>query len=180
MHVSQRYGYKNFERALRAYAGSARLSADFDFVTFGGGALSTEERSLFASLGVRPGSVQQTSGPDNSLARAYRSAHALIYPSEYEGFGIPPLEAMTCGCLVVCAAGSSIPVVVGDAGEYFEPSSIESIRNAMETVCYDDDRCSQLVQRGHEQRMRFSWDRYSQETLVAYTSVLSSPAAAKR
>jgi glycosyltransferase involved in cell wall biosynthesis len=95
-----------------------------------------------------------------------------VYPSEYEGFGIPPLEAMSCGCPVICGGGSSIPEVVGAAGEYFDASNVESIRTAIERVALSDIRRSELISAGYAQCQRFSWDKCADETLNAYRLVL--------
>src|SRR6185295_11908776 len=99
----------------RAYAGSARLRANFDFVVFGGSSFSAKELGLIRSLPVREGAVRHLQGDDVTLAATYRAAHAFVYPSRYEGFGIPPLEAMASGCPTACSDVSSIPEVVGSA-----------------------------------------------------------------
>ena len=173
LYVGHRAGHKNFERALRAYASSARLRSDFDLVVFGGAPFGRQERALLETLGLRLESVRRLTGSDDDLAAAYRGAHALIYPSEYEGFGIPLLEAMSCGCPVICSNASSIPEVVADAGEYFDPLEVESIRHAVEQACYDDARRRDLAQRGLRRCQDFSWDRCAAETLEVYQRTLA-------
>jgi len=86
----------------------------------------------------------------------------------YEGFGIPPLEAMSLACPVICSNTSSIPEVVGEAGEYFEPSEPESIRYALEKVLQSESRRSQLIDLGHDRCKMFSWTRCAQETADIY------------
>jgi glycosyltransferase involved in cell wall biosynthesis len=175
LYVGQRNGYKNFESVLRAYASSARLAADFDLLAFGGGAFTAAETAHIDSMpGLRAGAVRQVGGGDARLAAAYRQAHAFVYPSLYEGFGIPPLEAMSCGCPVLCSSTSSLPEVVGDAGCYFDPTSDESIREALERLCYDRDLRQAMIAAGFAQRQRFSWDRCAGETLNAYRQVLTA------
>ena len=96
--------------------------------------MSSHELAFADSLGLAGGQVSRESGGDDVLARLYRGAAALVYPSLYEGFGIPPLEAMSAGCPVICSNTSSLPEVVGDAGEYFDPASFESMAAAMGRV----------------------------------------------
>ena len=107
-------------------------------------------------------------GGDDRLATLYRGASAFIYPSKYEGFGIPPLEAMHLECPVICSMTSSIPEVVGEAGEYFDPDDAESIRHAIERVLQSSDRRSELIALGRSRCNLFSWERCARETLDVY------------
>ncbi len=117
--------------------------------------------------------VHHVSGDDAVLAGYYRMASAFVYPSLYEGFGIPPLEAMSFDCPVVCSGVSSIPEVVGNAGEMFDPYDPDSIRMAIERVVSDDALRQTLIARGKERLKLFSWKRCAQETLDIYRRVLS-------
>lgn len=172
LYVGHRHGYKNFESFLRAYACSSRLRADFDVLAFGGSEITTDERRLMGDLGIRDDAVSRVSGSDRDLARAYASAHLFVYPSRYEGFGIPPLEAMAAGCPVVCSNSSSIPEVVGDAAELFDPNDVEGIGRAIERVCYDGARRLELIAAGYGRLSVFSWDRCARETVDAYRELL--------
>jgi glycosyltransferase involved in cell wall biosynthesis len=168
LYVGTRDGHKNFSRAITAYAQSARLLRDFDFVAFGGHALGVNDFELFRSLGIPSNRVRRQAGSDFELAKAYRQARALIYPSEYEGFGIPLLEAMCSDCPVVCSNASSIPEVVGEAGEYFDPLRVDGIQSALERVCYSESRRAELIVLGRRQQALFSWDKCVTETCKAY------------
>lgn len=172
LYVGHRGGYKNFAKAAEAYASSKKLAQEFDLVAFGGFPFSQEEFALLNSLGVRSGSVRRIAGNDLELARAYAGARVLIYPSLYEGFGIPPLEAMSCRCPVVAANTSSIPEVVGSAAELFDPTSTDSIRAALEKVCFEDEHRARLIEAGLERVKGFSWDKCANETRQAYSAVL--------
>lgn len=174
LHVGQRGGYKNFKSALRAYAASARLTAEFDFVVFGGPAFNAQELAMMRDLALREGSVVRLGGSDADLACAYRHARAFVYPSQYEGFGIPPLEAMSSGCVVACSNASSIPEVVGDAALSFEPTNIDAIRQSLEKACFDEDARAGLLARGAARVREFTWDRCAQETVAAYRKVIAA------
>ncbi len=172
LYVGSRRGYKNFERLLRAYAGSFFLKSNFAVVCFGGGAFSASELALMRSLGISKGNIRHLSGADEMLAGLYSSAAAFVYPSLYEGFGIPPLEAMSLGCPVVCANTSSIPEVVGDAAELFNPSDEAEIRAAIERVVSTSEYAAMLVEKGRRRAGLFSWEKCAKNTLSVYRKVL--------
>jgi glycosyltransferase involved in cell wall biosynthesis len=172
LHVGSRGGYKNFDALLRAYAASDWLKENFSIVAFGGGAFSVEEQALMRVLGVPAGRVMQVGGGDAALARLYRHAAALVYPSLYEGFGIPPLEAMSLDCPVLCSGRSSIPEVVGDAGEYFDPEDPEAMRVAIESVLESPSRRDELIAKGRARSAGFSWERCAGETHEIYRSMM--------
>ena len=172
LYVGQRGDYKNFDRFLRAYAKSSWLSKQFDVVCFGGGTFSNVEKKLFKELNLSDQQLHQVTGNDEQLASYYCDASLFIYPSLYEGFGIPPLEAMSLGCPVACSNTSSIPEVVGDAGEYFDPKNTESICAAMELVLTSIDRQTELINKGYERSTKFTWERCAEETLAVYRSLL--------
>lgn len=169
--VGIRGGYKNFFGLLEAFATSQHLSTAYRLICFGGGAFSTDELMRVHKLGLDNGQVMQCGGSDQLLARLYECASALVYPSLYEGFGIPPLEAMAHHCPVVCSNTSAIPEVVADAGEYFDPGDMESMRAAIERVVESDSRREALIMKGHERLKLFSWDRCAAETLDIYNAL---------
>ena len=178
LYVGQRAGYKNFDKGLSAYASSRRLRSEFDFVAFGGPPFDSDELARIAQLQLDAGSVVRLTGSDSDLALAYRHARALVYPSLYEGFGIPLLEAMASGCAVVCSNVSSIPEVVGSAAALFDPNDIDSIRQALEDTCIDDEGRERLVAAGLKHVCNFSWDRCTADTLAAYRRVLGAASPA--
>lgn len=174
LYVGHRRDYKNFNTALQAYASSAQLTADFDLVTFGGPSFSVEERAMIEKLSPRPGSVVRVEGSDADLARAYRHARTFVYPSLYEGFGIPPLEAMSSNCVVACSNASSIPEVVGDAALLFDPNDVDAVRQALEESCFNEETRARLLACGTERIREFSWDRCARETVATYRQVIGA------
>jgi glycosyltransferase involved in cell wall biosynthesis len=103
----------------------------------------------------------------------YRGAVAFIFPSHYEGFGLPPLEALACGTPVVGSDVSSIPEVVGDAGVLLPPNDAEGMAGALIQLATDDDFRAEMSRRALVQAARFSWERTARETLAAYRDVVS-------
>lgn len=172
LYVGSRGGYKNFDGFLRGYAAMDVLRDGFEVLAFGGGAFTAKERELISSLGLSESRIKQVGGSDEHLAELYRNAAAFVYPSLYEGFGIPPLEAMSFDCPVACSNSSSIPEVVGDAAVLFDPYSIESIGKAIAEMVQDRVLCQSLVERGRERIQLFSWQKCAQQTADIYRSLL--------
>jgi glycosyltransferase involved in cell wall biosynthesis len=171
LYVGNRAGYKNFSAFLRAVAARRQLRESFDVVAFGGGALRADERELMRELALDPANIVQVGGGDDVLGDLYRNAAALVYPSLYEGFGLPPLEAMAHDCPVVSSNTSSMPEVVGNAGEYFDPEDVESQAEAICRVVLDAQRQRELIDQGRKRIGLFSWDRCAVETLQVYRNL---------
>lgn len=168
--VGGRAGYKNFEGFLKAVAASSLLRREMDIVAFGGGAFTPGEMQAIDALGFS-GQVTYASGDDRLLGDYYRRAAALVYPSLYEGFGLPPLEAMSYDCAVLCSNTSSLPEVVGDAAELFDPKDEMAIANAIEKVVASPSRRDELLEKGRERVREFTWRKCARETLAVYKSV---------
>lgn len=172
LYVGKRDGYKNFQRFLEAYA-SPEIKNYFDIVAFGGGSFSKEEKKMFDKLNISKSSLKQVNGDDSLLTSFYKNASLFVYPSIYEGFGFPPLEAMKHGCPVVCSYGSSISEIVDDAALLFDPYSINSIKDKIISVIYNDYIRSSLISKGFNQVNKYSWARCARETYEIYEKVLS-------
>ena len=172
LYVGKRDGYKNFFGFLEAFAASSFLKEHYSIVCFGGGALQSSELAFAEMLGLKPDQLAHYFGSDDLLASLYRRAQALIYPSLYEGFGLPPLEAMASGCPVICSNTSSLPEVVGTAGEYFDPLSQKSMMDAMEGVLSSPKRKDDLMAKGYLQASKFSWEKCAEETMREYRKLL--------
>lgn len=113
---------------------------------------------------------------DEDLPAVYAGASALAFPSEFEGFGLPVLEAMACGAPVVCANTSSLPEVAGDAALLVDPLDTDALTAALRRVLSEPGLASELRRRGAAQAARFSWERTAQGTLAVYEQVLAQPA----
>ena len=109
--------------------------------------------------------------PIETLRTFYQAAAAFVFPSLYEGFGLPPLEAMACGTPVVCSSVCSLPEVVGDAAEIVNPENVFDIARGIREVLLDPVRRSRMVERGFDQARRFSWERTARQVLDAYEEI---------
>lgn len=172
LYVGKRDGYKNFDALLEAFASSSRLRSQLVLVAFGGGRFSAAENQRIAALGLNEGNVIQLSGQDDLLGALYGAARCFVYPSMYEGFGIPLLEAMGFGCPVVCSNTSSIPEVAGDAALCVAPDDIDAMRDAIEKASFDEDVRQMLGSRGAERIRMFSWAKCAEETTKIYRDLL--------
>jgi len=172
LYVGLRDGYKNFQSLLKAFSRNSSLNKVFKLVCFGGGSFTHAERQRNKESGLKEGQVIWVEGDDKVLAQLYSHASALVFPSLYEGFGIPPLEAMSYKCPVVCSNGGSIPEVVGDAGEFFNPTDVDALAEAMIRVLLVPERADFLRAMGTERIKSFSWDTCANRTRDIYESIL--------
>jgi len=172
LYVGSRNGYKNFQNLLEGYANSSRLKSDLHLVCFGGGRLKPAELTKMRALKLDLSKVIQISGNDAQLSNLYKNARAFICPSLYEGFGLSSLEAMALGCPVVCSNTGSLPEVVGEGAEFFNPYDIEHIAHSLEKVVYSDTRSSELVRLGLKIAKKFSWKHCAMKTYEIYKSLL--------
>jgi len=120
------------------------------------------------TLGVEHDVIFTGYVPDEDLPVLYNGASLFAYPSFYEGFGLPPLEAMACGCPVVTSNTSSLPEVVGDAGIMVDPRQPDALADAMARVLGDSELATDMRIRGLARAATFSWERCSRETLSLY------------
>ncbi len=109
--------------------------------------------------------------PEEDLPYLFNAASVFVYPSFYEGFGIPPLEAMACGTPLVTSNISSLPEVVADAGLLVDPFSTDEIADAIIRVLTDQNLCSELARKGRKRAQLFSWEKAAKETLAVYRRV---------
>lgn len=172
LYVGSRGGYKNFDGLLKACSRSVFIKNKVKIVAFGGGRFNSHELGLIKKLGFKAGFVEQVGGTDELLASLYANALCFVYPSLYEGFGLPPLEAMAAECPVVSSNTSSMPEVVNQAGIYFDPSNTDEMCYAIETVIADNELRAKLIQLGLVNIKLFSWHKCASETLKVYKNLI--------
>lgn len=158
--VGNRYGYKNFSGLLRAYASCPSLHEKMQLVVWGGKPWSAEEIANLADLGL---SSRVRIIPDTiPVGQLYQHAEVFVFPSRYEGFGLPLLEAQAYGCPIACSNTSSFPEVAGTTAGYFDPeSSADMIRAILAQLAHGRSGLSAVSG-------AFSWSDCAQKTKVAY------------
>lgn len=170
--VGQRDLYKNFDTLLKAYVNSPELRREFHLIAFGGGKFTEAEVVRLNKLGIAR-SVQQRSGGDELLNAYYAHAAAFVFPSLYEGFGLPLLEAMAAGCPVLCSNVSCFPEVAADAALFFDPSDAEALTSQLGIVLFSETTRAELISRGRDRATQFSWEKCASKTLAVYRSLLA-------
>jgi glycosyltransferase involved in cell wall biosynthesis len=171
LYVGSRAGYKNFSLLLEAFSCSG-LAGSYRLLAVGGGAFSAEEQKQIESLGLSGSISLIPKANDTVLARVYRSAALFIYPSLYEGFGFPPLEAMSMGCPVLVNRTSSLPEVCGDAVFYFDASHAGELSRSLTSILQDEPGLAAKRMLGDQQVKLYDWGKTAQITLDLYRAVL--------
>lgn len=175
--VGNRGGYKNFDTFADALRLSSLRSRTDVSLVMTGSALNDGEVSRLREAGLDGDRVKVVAASDSQLAWLYRNAIALVYVSTLEGFGLPPLEAMSCGCPVIASDASCIPEVVGNAAYSVSPLDAGAIAQAVDELVESEARRAELVELGLRRAERFSWDRTARETLDVYRRLLGDEAA---
>ena len=173
--VGIRDGYKNFLFFLSSMSDIFRREQSL-MILCTGPAFTKAENEHIKRLGLEGRVRWMKVVSDAVLATLYRHATAFVFPSLYEGFGLPLLEAMSCGCPVVASNTSSFPEVAGDAAVLFDPADKESISTAVERVLGSSELRSEKREKGIAQQRKFSWEKTAEETLKVYHSVISKMA----
>jgi glycosyltransferase involved in cell wall biosynthesis len=130
-------------------------------------------------LGFPTGTIDLGEVPEADLPLLLSSAEALLFPSYYEGFGLPPLEAMACGCPVIASRAASLPEVCGEAALLVDPHAPEEWREAALRICRDAALRTMLSARGIERAGRYGWPACARQTLAVYRRVLDRPPPAR-
>lgn len=164
--------HKNVDVLWQALAQASAIE-DHELVHFGGGPLTSSELRRIHELGLT-NRVHQIEGSDTLLAGHYAAAQGLIFPSRYEGFGMPLVEAMSQGCPVIASSALPMPEIVADAGLFFDPDSPEALCKIMVQLHSDNTLCRSLVERGYKRAQHFSWDKSCAQVLNLYRQMLQN------
>ena len=167
---SRTSSYKNFDGLLLAFSKAVSVNREIALCVVGSPFNDTELK-LIDELKLTEHIEHYRYASDSHIAKLYRCSVAFIYPSLYEGFGIPPLEAMACGTVVVASNSSSIPEVVGDAGILFEPKAPGDLADILLSLLDSSQERDRLIAKGYQRTKMFSWDKTVSQTLDVYRSV---------
>ena len=171
IYVGLRNKYKNFEQLLLAFAQIHSKFPDL-MLCIVGAVLTSVEKQKIADLHLTEHICTYGYVSDAHLAKLYNSSIALVYPSLYEGFGIPPLEAMSCGTAVIASNVSSIPEVIGDAGLLFTPTHTDDLADRLVFLLENPSQRDALIHKGKQRLQRFSWQKTVSQTVDVYRSLI--------
>lgn len=176
IYVGQWREHKNIIRLMRAFSlFKRRYGLDYQLVLVGKTDKTyTALPAIIKELNLANDVVMTGYVPDNDLACLYSNAELFVFPSLYEGFGLPPLEAMACGTPVVASNSSSLPEVLGDAAKYFDPLDIEAMAKTMADVARSFSIKHQMKLKGLNWVKRYSFDAMAKATLKIYNEALDS------
>ena len=156
IHVGMRQDYKDGTTLFRAFGHIASGYRDLQLILVGGGPITNQERQLLTELGIET-RVTQTTLREPDLPSAYAHARMCVFPSRYEGFGFPALEAMASGTPVILCDSSSLPEIGGDTAWYFEPGDDAALAKQIATVLDDPTASSNKVQQARKRANTFTW-----------------------
>jgi glycosyltransferase involved in cell wall biosynthesis len=168
---------KNIPVLVDAFAELAKTDAEHDLLLVGETGANRRYYPDIDGLVAKQGlgdRVKRLSGvTDEELAVLYAHADVFVFPSRFEGFGLPPLEAMACGAPVICSNATSLPEVVGDAAELFAPVSVDGLLGAMQRVLTDRDWADELRARGRRRAELLTWERTAEQMLAVFRQVVA-------
>jgi glycosyltransferase involved in cell wall biosynthesis len=171
LYVGSRPTYKNFHFLVQAVKSLLDADPTLFLVCAGGGKFTTDEKEFTANMGLSKKIIQKNF-EEEALGFFYKNAKCFVFPSIYEGFGIPVLEAMASGCPIVLAKHSSFPEVAGEAGIYFDLTDSEDLKNKIELVLNDENLAQEYRKKGFEQVKKFDWDNAAKQCYEVYKKAL--------
>jgi glycosyltransferase involved in cell wall biosynthesis len=173
LYVGSRLKYKNFENLLKALSVNKQILEDFKLICFGEEKINNYEQYLIKSLKLNQKQILFISGNDYSLQEYYLNATALIYPSKNEGFGFPPLEAMSFGCPVITSNNSAILEATDLPNHSFDPDTPKDIALKIQNIIYSETSINFLIEHGIKRVKKLSWHNTASNILEIYKKVLN-------
>jgi len=169
--VGDRHAYKNFNFFIDSVADILHKNGELHIVCAGSLPFTRVEKKFLKNLNIID-KVHHVKIDSTLLKKLYKNARAFVFPSLYEGFGLPVLEAFSCGCPAIVSRSSSLPEIGGDGAIYFEPSDRESIILAVETVLFNEMFREELIKKGYNRLKFFSWEKTADSTKKVYNNLL--------
>jgi glycosyltransferase involved in cell wall biosynthesis len=170
--VGERAGYKNFNVLLEAFYLIHKKYDSLHLVIAGGQSYDRHEHKKIKEYGLS-NRIIKLSVNDSQLNYLYTNAKAFVFPSKYEGFGIPTLEAFGCGTPLITSGGGSIKEVAKDCCLYFDPNNSTDLANTIELILNDHAVRDNLIRKGKERAQLFSWNKHVNETMRLYETLYS-------
>jgi len=169
--VGSRSRYKNFATMLEAFSRIHKKWPDQILICAGGGPFTKEEIETIARLGVGS-KVRQVPVNDSALMDLYSGASCFVFPSHYEGFGIPVLEAFACSCPTIVANAGSLPEIAGNGALLFDPDNVGELAERLSELLSDQNLRGEIVSKASQRLANFSWKKCASKTFALYNKVL--------
>jgi glycosyltransferase involved in cell wall biosynthesis len=171
LYVGKRNTYKNFFILLKALKILSQNKIGSILVCAGGGKFSSQERKEIDNLHLSDKTIQMDVN-DKILAYLYSKAQAFVFPSLYEGFGIPVLESFACSCPAILSNRSSLPEVGGDAARYFDPENISNLADELTGIIENRSLADNMREKGFSRSKLFSWETTALKTVDTYKKII--------
>ncbi|MDA7552984.1 glycosyltransferase family 4 protein [Candidatus Pelagibacter sp.] len=171
LYVGDRKRYKNFQNLLKAFAISKKINTNFKLVVFGGGKFLDDEKKLINENDLNQNKIIKIDGDDIVLNTLYKSANLFVFPSKYEGFGLPLLEAASNNCPIACSRIEVFNEIMGQHAKYFDPYSVEEMIISLEEVLFSETVSKNLASKAKLTSSNFSWSKCANETLKIYKDI---------
>lgn len=172
--VGVRENYKNFEFLVGAIRDLFDKDKTLQLLCAGGGKFTARELAFIEGLGLKD-RITQKRFEEDELGLFYKNARCFVFPSAYEGFGIPVVEAMACGCPIVLTRNSSFPEVAGDAGIFYELGNEQDLRNKVASVLESNQLREEYKAKGLEQVRKFTWQDAAEKCYAIYREAAGLP-----
>jgi glycosyltransferase involved in cell wall biosynthesis len=169
--VGNRRGYKNFHTFAKAASMLLQQNPELTVLCVGGGRLGDDELRPFRETGTEA-RCRAVTVRDTELPSLYRKSKAFVFPSKYEGFGIPILESFAAECPAIISRASCFPEVADEAAEYFDPENPDELFHVLSRIVSDKQRRDELRKLGSQRLRHFTWERTAQLTRDGYVKVL--------
>mgnify|MGYP001230274047 CR=1 FL=1 len=170
--VGGRSGYKNFENFIYAYSESKKLRNEYKILIFGGEKKTVCGIDILKKYNIPNKNFTFIYGDEDKLKFLYKNVACLIFPSFYEGFGLPVIEAMRSGCPLILSNAKAFKEVAGNGLDFFDPSEVDDIKEKLETLLFSESKLKENILYGLSRANNFSWKKCAQETINAYSKIL--------
>jgi glycosyltransferase involved in cell wall biosynthesis len=169
--VGSRHGYKNYNNLISAYSKSKNLKENFKIIFFGGEKVSKLDYQVIKKNKLDSQNILFLNDKQTNLPFLYSNVAALVYPSFYEGFGLPIIEAMSFSCPVISSNGGALQEIGGNGIEYFNPHDIDDISFKLDKILSSGEILNNQIKYGLNRSQKFSWEKCASETIQFYKDV---------
>ncbi len=174
LYIGNKKAHKNLGGLVEAFLDAKRSFKDLKLVIIGKRFKDVDIKAMLKYKADAADIIELENIGDNEIIYYYNAASAFVFPSFYEGFGLPPLEAMACGCPVIASNASSLPEICGDGAYYVDPDSTTSIARGICEVLGDEDLQKSLIAKGHKRAGLFKWEEAARKTLNVFMETIDT------